>query len=130
MPRVEVLKAFDEISAFVATIKPDFSEMVFVELINIVQEVFHTKLSPLQPGEVMTVLQVCKQILNKNSGQECLFDVIKKTCTQQQLTTQEISVLTTDSLKINQAILKATSESLLRSCAYVAERTYSLNMVS
>ena len=41
-----------------------------------------------------------------------------------------MSVLTTDSIKMNQATLNATGESLIRSCAYVSQRTYSLQIVN
>ena len=56
MPRAEILKSLVEIGEFVNTIKADFDDMICAELVAIVQDVFNTKLSPLQPGEAIIVL--------------------------------------------------------------------------
>ena len=56
MPRAEILKSLVEIGVFMNTIKADFDDMIYTELVAIVQDVFNTKLSPLQPGEAVTVL--------------------------------------------------------------------------
>ena len=56
MPRAEVLKTLFEIGELVNNIKADYNDAVYAELVAVVQDVFNTKLSPLQPGEAITVL--------------------------------------------------------------------------